>query len=260
MTFLTQYDKMSIMDKIFDSINEVKTMDLGEAAKTVEMEERIAAVRQVVAERALDIATDPETPQGQVRDAEKLYERMGVPLLGEQDSTVETESPLEQWVNESKQALAEQYECSPEDFKHITYERDGEMYDAVVYAGPNGVDLGDGNRSWDAVMADTDENKQRFTVRVGDTEYDTRQGVTGEAYAALVQAKKDAGEELPDSVANKLDNGWYTWTLLTGEQADDARAPIAGVGDDGSVYRRWRNRVSGDRLVRVRPAVAFGQQ
>ena len=129
----------------------------------------------------------------------------------------------------------------------------------VMQTDGNGTDIVNPNkdydkaRSWDSVMSR--KNDTTFTIEVNGQKYDTRLDMTEEAYRAFIEAKKQAGEELPDSQANKLDNGWYTWTLITGEQADGVYAPIARVNDDGSLNRNWTNRDNDNRNLRVRPAV-----
>lgn len=77
-------------------VTEVNELPIGDNAKAVEKAERIREVRQAIAWRALDIATDPNTPQWQVRAAEALYRQTGVLLLGEQPAGATKPS---QWNN-----------------------------------------------------------------------------------------------------------------------------------------------------------------
>jgi len=77
---------------ILNWVNEVSTLPIGEAAQGVETDERILFIADAIADRALDIATDPGTPQGQVPDALGVYERA---------TNVETLTPEEQEFKES---------------------------------------------------------------------------------------------------------------------------------------------------------------
>lgn len=173
---------------------------------------------------------------------------------GETVDIPESQEALEQLAAPYIEAMTEKYPRAT--FELVTNDA-GQAW--VICADGNGIDFGkaskdhDKARSWNSIMAESED--ERFSVAIDGNVYDTRDGMTGSAYEALVAAKKTAGNELPDSKANKLDNGWYAWTLLTGEEADGVYVPIAGVFDDGSVRRDWTSRDSDRRVVRFRPAV-----
>lgn len=166
----------------------------------------------------------------------------------------EASQDLEQFAAPFMTAIAEKFPGAT--FELIT-DDSGNAW--VMQTDGNGTDIGNPNkdydkaRSWDSVM--NQRNDTTFTIEVNGQKYDTRLDMTEEAFRALIEAKKHAGEELPDSQAKKLDNGWYTWTFLTGEQASDVDAPIAGVHGGGSLYPRWSDRDNDRRDLRVRPAV-----
>lgn len=185
------------------------------------------------------------------------------------EGSVETETSLERLASEVKQALAEKYKVSPEDFSLFTYEKDGETRNTVVYTGANGIDLGnpkedyDTARSWDRVMDDTKKNTDRHTIEVtvGGVKLtpDARKGMTYALYDQLVEEAKAAGRPLPDSKDTKITStsgDWYSWTMMSGEPLTaGGYAPVARVGDVGSVYRRATYRDRGGRYLLFRPAV-----
>lgn len=166
--------------------------------------------------------------------------------------------PSEQLVMEAKQSLAQRYSCTVEDFVTVSYGGDAEQPKyAIVYAKPNGVEMGDQNlpydktRSFDAIMADGSHS-----IVVGNERYDTR-SMTFEIYEAFIQMLKDqCVEELPDSYANKLDDwGWYTWTYVFDP---DTKAGAVRVFEDGSIYKDpafGERAEAGDKALRLRPTI-----
>lgn len=237
-------------DTVMNSLKEVDGLDIGNASKEVELNERIRATLAAIAWRALDIATNPRTPQADAADALRLYEYMGIDVFDSDSEHPETETSLERMAKPIIEALEKRYPGS-------TFELIG---DTVVCVDPNGIDLGDPteyydkNRSWGTVMENP--NDECFKLAVGGQQYDARTGMTTKVYTAMVEEAKASGRELPDSKANQLDNGWYTWTLLTGDPLTAGGiAPCAGVDDDGSVVRFGAFLAGGNRDIRFRPAV-----
>ena len=261
----------SRVEKAFSFLEEVDAMGLQSSeAISAERAHRAGILAELVADRALDGATDPKTPQGDVKRFEDLHRRYkDHPLISPADPTektapkwlmyqapigLETEASHEQWITATKHELAKKYstrerEYSPEDFESVTYtDAEGNVWDTVIYAGPNGIDLGDDRQDYDparaykTIMNGSPENTARHTFRIGYEEYDDRAGTTDDSYAELVATMKKQGKVLPDSQHNKIrSNGgdmWYAWTMLTGEPPAGGVSPrIARVDDDGSVAR-----------------------
>lgn len=193
--------------------------------------------------------------------------REGLDAVAVKNGVETSDTPeLEQKVEAARQELAKkygEYGAKPEDFNLITYEKDGKTVHEVVYTAPNGLDLGDPKknydekRSYNSVMSDN--NKQAHQVEIDGVAYDARTGMTLVAYKAFVEAKKQAGEELPDSEKNKVTiegSDYYTSTWLTGERPHAGDARVARVRDSGSVNSRSMRRGDDDRRsVLFRPAV-----
>lgn len=130
--------------------------------------------------------------------------------------------------------------------------------DIVMCTDVRGIDFGDPNvvydsrRSWDSIMADPED--ERFIITVNGKRYDTRAGMTYEAYEELLRAKKDVGEMMPDGDYED----WAALTWVTGDknvQPDAVDVPVAWVNDDGSVNRFNGNRKYDRYNHLVRPAV-----
>lgn len=218
------------------------------------------------------VATEKGNEVGRAYVAKKQAEldalRGQFDTVAEQEVTVETDSSLEQWAFDVKQSLAEQYKVSPEDFDLFSYTDDkGNTVNTVAYTAPNGIDLGspdkdyDKDRSWSKIMVDNQKNNARHILTIDGKDYDDRDGMTYALYDALVAKATADGTELPDSQANKLDNGWYTWTLMTGEPLTAGGfARFAGVDDDGSVCRYIAGTGDDARCIRFRPAVIGGSE
>lgn len=180
------------------------------------------------------------------------------PIAQPEDGDQHVAVPSEHLVVEAKQSLAQRYDCTVEDFVTVPYGGDAEQPKyAIVYANPNGVEVGDQNlpydktRSFDAIMADGSHS-----IVVGDQRYDTR-SMTFEIYEAFIQMLKDQNvEDLPDSYANKLDDwGWYTWTYVFDP---GTKAGAVRVFEDGSIYKdqAFGDRAeAGDRALRLRPTI-----
>ena len=217
-----------------------------------------------MAEAVLDKLTDPKTPQGEVHGWQDVADQLGIT-----DANViyEKETSPEQWGKDAAAALAEKYErygVKSEDFIAVTYEKDGVTYETVVYAGANGIDLGDPekdfdpDRSWRSVKSTDAENTARHTVTIGGTDYDARKGMTYELYKPLVAANRKVDCSLPDSqmIENNSRNKWYRWTMMTGEGlGPGGLAPFAGVDVGGSVRRDWTDVDYVNLNLRFRPAV-----
>ena len=218
-----------------DSIHE-----LGKVASV--SSEAITALDKAAAQASNEVGLSYVAVKQQELDT--LREQLG------QGASPETEASLERDAKPIIEALEKRYPGS-------TFELIG---DTVVCVDPNGIDLGDPtkdydkNRSWGTVMENP--NDECFKLAVGGQQYDARTGMTTEVYTAMVEKAKASGRELPDSKANQLDNGWYTWTLLTGDPLTaDGVAPCAWVDVDGSVVRDGADLDDVYRDIRFRPAV-----
>lgn len=246
----------------FDADTQVDATTAWEMAHAVSDDDESVNSLRTAAARLRTEGLLPGRSEGLEAEASRLEVAAGlahVAGLREQATAIENrvvagregdvESSLEQQATRIIEALTEK-------FPDHTFEL---IADTVMCTDPNGIDLGNPNhdydsaRSWNSVMAD--ESDERFIVTIDGVDHDSRTGMTFEAYEAMIAAKKAAGEELPDSKANRLDNGWYTWTLMTGEKAGAGVAPFARVFGVGSVDRVWRYCDNGDRGLRVRPAV-----
>lgn len=104
----------------------------------------------------------------------------------------------------------------------------------------------------------SDDQTENFMIEIDGQQIDTRPGMTEAAYRSFIDTEKARGTKpLPDSSQLSNENGQpWTWTLLTGEQADDFNAPLAGVGY-GAARRVWDRRDRARYNLRVRPAVAI---
>lgn len=167
---------------------------------------------------------------------------------------VEAETSLEQKAAPIVEILTEKFGA--------TFELIG---DTVMCTDPGGVDLGnmwlvhDSARSWKVIMGD----EEHFDVTVDGATYDTRAGMTYDAYEAMVRAKAEANQVLPDFYYY---DGWNTSTLITGEPelVGDERVPMAGVLRDGSVDRFMMTSDYDDNYpnitIRFRPAVKIATE
>lgn len=128
-----------------------------------------------------------------------------------------------------KQVIAEKFErlgAKAEDFSVFPRRTwDSENHEwapgglTVAYAAPRGIDLAyapdspheEDMRSWGSIFAGNDSNDERFIIKVGDEEFDTRAGMTGRAYVDLFEqcSKTGSQQEAP------LDADGFTY--LTGD-------------------------------------------
>lgn len=166
-------------------------------------------------------------------------------------------NPFEQLIVDARRVLAECYQCSVEDFLLISYGNESTPKYALVYAAPNGIDLGgdspyhrDVAWGYDAILADP-----RHNVSIWGKTYDTR-SMTFEIYQAMIDRIKTQGSDLPDSYMNILDNlCWYSWTYVFDPGTKGANVRVF---DDGSLLRNmdYDDRdIEGDRAQRLRPTV-----
>lgn len=246
-----------ISDQVIEFIEEPYDLGLCNDAEAAEVSHRKEVVLGAMAERALDIATDPESTQREGSEAERL--------LGEQSSYVkvlpeasETEASFEAKVERTIQALAEhyaEYGATQKDFSLISYEDEkGNQVNKVIYSAQMGLDLGypfkvwDTRRSYNSLMA---ENNKEHMVTIDDQEIDTRT-MTEADYRAFIQNQIDQDTyPLPDS--SMLDI--HTFTLLPGDEWAEANCARYGrvSGRRADVYWDLRGRCGRD--VRFRPAV-----
>lgn len=148
-------------------------------------------------------------------------------------------------------AIAEKFGVRMEDFSVLKETIDGESRLVLAYTAGNGIHLGSWNKIFDK------KNAKDFMIEIHGKKYDTRTGMTEAVYRGVYDYAKQTGQTLPDSrqLSDKNDEPW-TWTLLTGEQADGLSAPIADV-NGGKVGRSWSDRDDDGSLVRFRPAVVI---
>ncbi len=164
-----------------------------------------------------------------------------------------------------KAALAEKFGVTEIVFstlKVTTEEGDERLI--VAFDARSGIDLGgkrkdyDPKRSWNSIF--DKKNDGKFIIEVDGQKFDSRLGMTRATYEAMVAEARVYVEALPlhDSRELSEQNGEpWTWTWLTGEEADRDVAPIADVGGDGQVYSFWNRRDDGYRDMRFRPAVVI---
>lgn len=236
----------------------------GELKKLPGTEAAVAALGQVAAEKAHEVGRAYVAEKQ--AELDRLRGQFGDASREIAEGSVETETSLERLASEVKQALAEKYNVSSEDFSLFTYEKDGETRKTVVYTGANGIDLGDPKedyddaRSWHKVMDNSGQNKARHIVTIDGVEYDDRKGMTYALYDQLVADAKAADRPLPDSkdtmITSNSGDTWYSWTMMSGEPLTAmGEAPIARVGDVGSMVRGWTFRGNDAVDLRFRPAV-----
>jgi hypothetical protein len=96
----------------------------------------------------------------------------------------------------------------------------------VAYVGRMGINLG----HWDDIVGKVKSPvpADAFTVRIGNDEYDTRQGMTFAVYSAVI--KEDHNQLLPDHYLTAIKGGMkHPRTWLTGEKAKPHWAPTATI-------------------------------
>jgi hypothetical protein len=143
----------------------------------------------------------------------------------------------------------------------VQAEKDSESQFVLIYTGA-GVDIGDHGKDYDkartynSVMAS--KNDEVFQVEVNGVTYDTRSGMTDEAYVAKVEDARNRDVTLPDSQQLRDETGdLRTWTMLTGEPLTaDGLVLIRNV-NEGQVGRNVDSPDDGDRTLRVCPAVVI---
>ena len=126
----------------------------------------------------------------------------------------EVQTPLERWISQAREALAERYKpygAKLEDFVYFEYTDENEKtWHVVVYAGEESIHLG----SWDDIQADTEGH----AVLIDGVEFDDR-GMTKDLYLHLLK-------EIMKSKTMDHENS----TLLTGERQNGKFVPIASEG------------------------------
>ncbi len=229
-------------------------LPISDAALQVEVAERRDMILSAMADRALDIATDPASTQRDAGQATAIYSQ----IAEFHQPNNESMPTFESRVATAKQALAERYSKSEEDFELISWQNeDGETEHSVVYAALSGIDLGDPEkdydekRSFDSLMAD-----DTHFIEINGERVDTRT-LTEAGYRAFIKAAQEKGiSPLPDSEAlrDEENEGVWTATWLPGEEADgsDARCGDVNVGRARVI---WVYRDGGGRAMRLRPAV-----
>jgi hypothetical protein len=158
-------------------------------------------------------------------------------------------------------AMSEKFAVNEQDFSLVEAKAaDGGKTITVMFAG-NGIDLGDytkeydRKRCWNSIFARY--NSRLFVVEVNGQQLDTRTGMTEAAYKALAADAKMRGIAPPDSeqMARENDDFW-TWSWLTGEQADGSFARLADVHYTGP-RMGWYPREHRYWHARFRPAVVI---
>jgi hypothetical protein len=162
---------------------------------------------------------------------------------------------LRQKIDQAKLALFEKYKEYGAKLEHFKEIRVGDGI-VVAYVGDesnhisNGLDLTPMSiaaahlldraariaiykrRTWNSIQADAED--PRFKVTVGETEYDTRQGMTLKVQQALV----DQGELTVNENGNTITQLW-----LTGEkEVDSVYAPVTAEVEEGVVCKRSARR------------------
>lgn len=215
-----------------------------------------------LAAKAMQLGLEDEATEQNAKAEVKEYQAgkthidaLNAQLVGGVE-TVLPNGEFETRVEAAKQALAEKYNLTPEDFSLVETKNDSnEPVHTVMMNTESGLDLGDSTedfdakRSYNGVMKnDTDK---RFIVEIDGQLFDTRTlGV--DAYHTFVDEQISNNVfPLPDS------DDLYLWTntLITGYGADRSGDGLLGYVYRGQSRGRRNPYGDGNRDVRFRPAV-----
>jgi hypothetical protein len=233
-------------EDVMASFAEVNSLPLDEADQKSEGLQQFKDLQAVLAFKALDIATNPDTRQGDVRPAEDLYKHITERLLYDWTRDFDANSELHQKAAAAKEALEEKFE---DGVFGLVADNAGNAW--VMHIGPEGIDVDSSNmdrdsgRCWKSVMANPKD--KRFLIKLDRRRINALEGMTMPAFTAYVAMCRARGIELP-----------HDFTLLTGEEKEATmrRAPIAAVnGENGSAERDMIYQTHGIAEVRIRPAV-----
>lgn len=174
---------------------------------------------------------------------------------------IELTPNLHEKADKTIEAMSAKFNIDSKDLTVLMIETKAGKKPVVVYTAGNGIDLGDpkeqydNKRSWKSIF--DKKNAVNFMVEVDGQQVDTRKGMTREVYDTMYNEAKANGQVLPDSqeLAEQNDQPW-TYTLLTGEEADRDFAPVADVRD-GEVAQYVSRRDYDSHVVRFRPAVVI---
>lgn len=229
-------------------------LPISDAALQVEVAERRDMILSAMADRALDIATDPASTQRDAGQATAIYSQ----IAEFHQPNNESMPTFESRVATAKQALAERYGKPEEDFELISFQnKAGETEHQVMYTALSGIDLGDPEkeydekRSYNSLMAD-----DSHVIEIEGKQADTRT-LTEASYRVFIKEAQEKGvSPLPDSkdLQLKANEGVWTATWLPGEDADGSYARYGHVYG-GQADVRWFPRDRDDRVMRFRPAV-----
>lgn len=196
--------------------------------------------------------------------AESLPEQAAVTAAPEAPVSVETLLSPEQlgYADKVANAMTEKFGIDRENIRFVAVDSPEHGKQVVaVDASPNGLRKG----SWNKVTKERQKEAGEFMLDVdGDgAQVDALSGTTDAAYRAMIADAKARGvNPLPDSYAlsQQKENGEpWTWTMLTGEPLTaDGGVQIRGV-PGGGVYGYLFRPDSGNRALRVRPAVVVAQ-
>jgi hypothetical protein len=93
-------------------IHEVATLGLGEDVAAMERANRLAFVRDCLAERALEIATSPSTPQGDAFKAERLYDQINLAHVASVEQSKDASNGLSFEQSKTREAILGTFDTS----------------------------------------------------------------------------------------------------------------------------------------------------
>ena len=149
-----------------------------------------------------------------------------------------------------REALAEKYNVSSDDFNLVTYrDKEGQTVRVIMYTALDPLDLSNPNDDYDPASSWETVTGGDHTIEIDGKTYDTLKGTTLEAYVAFAKREAEGGRKPKDTAGKKV--------LLTGEKPRDTLVKAAYIDEDGSAVEWFYVGQNLCQGVVLRPGVIF---
>lgn len=210
------------------------------AGDAVEAQARLGAIQSAIAERALDITTDPDVTQREAGEATQLYGKtMGaewdVSLGSSEESDEASSAETDPWsmlsperavfARKAISAMAEKLDVAEADFDlvRVTYD-DSETIEALYSAAEP---LFAGTSSRDSLRYEIEKSGGNI-VTIDGQEYDTTKAMNLSSYRALAEQAERQGKPLTDR-SNTSKGG----TVMLSWNGDRRAVPVFSLNQNG---------------------------